>query len=145
MNKKILIINGPNLNLLGRREATIYGEKSFEEYLSHLKEKFSSIDLEFFQSNSESAIIDALHASINSCMGVIINAGAYSHTSIAIYDAIRAISIPCIEVHISNIYAREHFRSHTLMSSVCKGSISGFGLNSYELAIHYFLIEKSFV
>lgn len=132
---KITIINGPNLNLLGKREKTIYGEISFEEYLQDLKSKFQILEIEYFQSNSESEIINKLHDCNDNNIGIIINPGAYGHASIAIADAISSINSACIEVHISNVYAREVFRHHSLISSKCIGTISGFGLLSYQLAI----------
>ena len=136
--KKISIINGPNLNLLGQRETTIYGEISFEEYLISIKNNYPNLQIEYFQSNSESELIRYIHECKSKMDGVIINPAAYGHTSLAIADAIAALSIPCIEVHISNIYARENFRHYTLISAKCSGTISGFGLKSYELALNYF-------
>ena len=136
---KILIINGPNLNLLGKRQNDIYGDISFEEFLTSLREKYSILDIHYFQSNHEGAIIDKIQASNGEFEGIIINAGAYSHTSIAIADAIQAISVPVIEVHISNIYARESFRHHSYLSAYCKGVIVGLGLNGYQLAIESLL------
>lgn len=136
---RIQIINGPNLNLLGKREIEIYGTGSFENYFEKLKERYHSIKLDYFQSNIEGEIIDKIHQSAYNSNGIILNAGAYTHTSIAIGDAIKAIPIPTIEVHISNIYSREEFRRHSHISSSCKGIISGFGLFSYDLAIHSLL------
>ena len=136
---KIVIINGPNLNLLGKREKTIYGEISFEEYLEDLKSKFQIIEIEYFQSNSEADIINKLHECNNSNIGIIINPGAFGHTSIAIADAISSISSVCVEVHISNVYAREVFRHHSMISSKCIGTISGFGLLSYQLGVEALL------
>jgi 3-dehydroquinate dehydratase-2 len=133
--KRIQIINGPNLNLLGKREPSVYGNQSFEEYLLELTKLFSDVDLSYFQSNSESEIIDRLHEVGFELDGIIINAGAYTHTSIAIADAIRAISTPVIEVHISNVFKRESFRHHSYLSEACKGCIVGFGMDSYRLAI----------
>ncbi|MDD2476543.1 MAG: type II 3-dehydroquinate dehydratase [Dysgonamonadaceae bacterium] len=132
---KIQIINGPNLNLLGKREPEVYGSQSFDAYLMLLKEKFSSIQLNYFQSNIEGEIIDKIHETGFDYDGIILNAGAYTHTSIAIGDAIKAISAPVIEVHISNVYSREEFRHVSHISSSCKGTISGFGMNSYSLAV----------
>jgi 3-dehydroquinate dehydratase II len=129
---KILIINGPNLNLLGKREPQIYGNIDFENYFNELKTKFK-IELIYFQSNIEGEIIDQMQAA--EADGIILNAGAYTHTSIAIRDCISAILIPVIEVHISNVLAREEFRHTSMITSVCKGSIAGFGLKSYDLAI----------
>jgi 3-dehydroquinate dehydratase-2 len=142
MSIKLLIVNGPNLNLLGRREATIYGEISFDEYLIKIKNDFPDIDIQCFQSNSESEIIEVIQKAESTYTGLIINAGAYSHTSIAISDAIRAIKLKTIEVHISNIYARENYRHSTLLSSQCWGSISGFGMLSYSLAINAFINQN---
>ncbi len=137
---KILIINGPNLNLLGKRQNDIYGDISFEEFLTSLREKYSILDIHYFQSNHEGAIIDKIQASNSEFEGLIINAGAYTHTSIAIADTIQAISVPVIEVHISNIYARESFRHHSYLSPYCKGVIVGLGLNGYQLAIESLLL-----
>ncbi|MGB1019230.1 MAG: type II 3-dehydroquinate dehydratase [Chitinophagales bacterium] len=138
--KKIIIINGPNLNLLGKREPNIYGSKSFSSFFNELKEKFQSqFDLSFFQSNIEGEIINKLQAVDTKLDAVILNAGAYTHTSIAIRDTISASKIKVIEVHISNIFAREAFRKNTLLAEVCQGSISGFGLKSYELALYSFI------
>lgn len=137
--KHIQIINGPNLNFLGVREPTIYGNMSFENYFQKLKTQFTDIELEFYQSNHEGDIIDKLQQVASSCDGIILNAGAYTHTSIAIADAIRSISTPVIEVHISNVFQRENFRHHSFLSPVCKGCIIGFGLDSYRLAIEAIL------
>jgi 3-dehydroquinate dehydratase-2 len=132
----ILIINGPNLNLLGVREKSIYGETSFDEYFNSLKKEFSNDNLFYFQSNSEGDIINKLHEKgFGEVDGIILNAGAYTHTSLAIADAISAITTPVIEVHISNIFKREKVRHHSFIAPVCAGSIAGFGLNSYKLAI----------
>ena len=136
---KIIIINGPNLNLLGKREPHIYGSHSFEDYLSNLKAKFTSLDLSYFQSNIEGEIIDKLHEVGFSFDGVILNAAAYTHTSVGIGDAVKAITTPVIEVHISNIHAREEFRHHSYIAANAKGVIAGFGLKSYDLAIESFL------
>jgi len=134
--KIILILNGPNLNLLGKRETSIYGSQSFESYFEQLKEDYaSSVHLEYYQSNIEGEIIDKIQAVGFSYDGIILNAGAYTHTSIAIADAVRAISSPVIEVHISNIYARESYRHQSFIAEACKGSIVGFGLDSYRLAV----------
>ena len=132
---KIQIINGPNLNLLGKREPEVYGSQSFDAYLTLLEKKFSPIQLNYFQSNIEGEIIDKIHETGFDYDGIILNAGAYTHTSIAIGDAIKAISAPVIEVHISNVYAREEFRHVSHISSSCKGIICGFGMNSYSLAV----------
>jgi len=136
--KKIVIINGPNLNLLGKREPEIYGDKSFEVYLEELKKQFPDILLDYFQSNSEGEIIDKLHQTGFSSDGIVLNAGAYTHTSLAIADAIRSIKTPVVEVHISNIFARETYRRHSFLSEACKGCIVGFGMDSYRLAVTSF-------
>lgn len=136
---QLIIINGPNLNLLGKREPEIYGNTSFEESLEQLKKKFPMADIAYFQSNIEGEIIDQLHEVGFNYDGIILNAGAYTHTSIAIADAVAAIKTPVIEVHISNIYARESFRHHSYIAKHCKGVIVGFGLTSYELAINAFV------
>jgi len=133
--KRIQIINGPNLNLLGKREPTVYGNQSFETYLTELKALFPQAELDYFQSNTEGALIDKIHEVGFSYDGIVINAGAYTHTSVAIADAIRSISVPAIEVHISNVFKREVFRHHSYLSDACKGCIVGFGMDSYRLAI----------
>ena len=135
---KIIIINGPNLNLLGTREVEIYGNQSFETYFDSLKSIFPTIDLEYFQSNQEGVLIDKLQEVGFSYDGIIVNLAGYTHTSVALADAIAAISSAVVEVHISNIHARESFRSHTYTGSKCQGIISGLGLKGYELAIKYF-------
>ncbi|MBO5319616.1 MAG: type II 3-dehydroquinate dehydratase [Ruminococcus sp.] len=137
MIKKILVIHGPNLNLLGEREPGIYGSDSIENLNCSIidRARDQGLECEIFQSNHEGAIIDKLHAARKSFDGVIINAGAYTHYSYAIRDAISAIKIPCIEVHISNVFARDEFRSKSVIAPVCKGSISGFGFGSYFLAV----------
>jgi len=137
--KRIQIINGPNLNLLGKREPSLYGNQPFEVYFDELKTKYPQIDLFYFQSNIEGEIVNKLHEVGFDFDGIIINAGAYTHTSIAIADAIRAIKTPTIEVHISNVYQREAYRHSSYLSEVCKGCILGFGLDSYRLAIESFL------
>ncbi|MBK8702614.1 MAG: type II 3-dehydroquinate dehydratase [Saprospiraceae bacterium] len=136
---KMIIINGPNLNLLGSREPDIYGRQPFEEYFATLQQEFPGITLHYFQSNSEGALIDKLHEAGFTYDGIVLNAGAYSHTSIAIADAIAAIRTPVIEVHISNVYEREEFRHHSYLAPNCVGCITGLGLRGYELAIRYFL------
>ncbi|MDL2290222.1 type II 3-dehydroquinate dehydratase [Paludibacteraceae bacterium OttesenSCG-928-F17] len=139
--KNILIINGPNLNLLGKREPAVYGNQSFDSFFEELKNKYApQIELHYFQSNVEGEIINKIHETGFSYDGIILNAGAYTHTSIAIADAVRSITTPVIEVHISNIYARESYRHHSYLSPVCKGIICGFGLTSYKLAIDSFLL-----
>jgi len=135
----LLIINGPNLNLLGKREKSIYGDQSFEDYLSYLKSNHPKANLSYFQSNSESEIIDKIHEVGFEIDGIIINAGAFTHTSVAIRDAIAGITSPVVEVHISNVHAREEFRHTSYLSAVCKGVIVGFGLDSYRLAVEHFL------
>ena len=139
---KLIIINGPNLNLLGIREKEIYGETSFEEYLSTLKSKFKDVELEFFQSNHEGELIEKIQQVGFSYEGLIINAGGFTHTSVALRDAIASVSSPAIEVHISNILNREDFRKKSFLSDVCKGIISGLGLKGYEFAVDYFLSQK---
>ncbi|WP_010665039.1 type II 3-dehydroquinate dehydratase [Marinilabilia salmonicolor] len=131
----ILIINGPNLNLLGVREPDTYGNQSFDDYLSILQKKISSVKIDYFQSNSEGEIINKIHKSGFSVDGIVLNAGAYTHTSVAIADAVSAVAAPVVEVHISNVFKREEFRHHSFLSPVCKGVIAGFGLDSYRLAI----------
>jgi 3-dehydroquinate dehydratase II len=135
---KIQIINGPNLNLLGRRETSIYGNKTFEEFLLTLKTRFSSIDIAHYQSNVEGEIVNKLHEVGFAFDGIVINAGAYTHTSIAIHDAIGGITTPVVEVHISNIHAREEFRHTSLITSKCAGMLTGFGMEGYAMAIDYF-------
>ena len=136
---KIIIINGPNLNLLGKREPEIYGANSFDDYFKELQNKFLDVDLSYFQSNIEGEIIDKLHEVGFSYDGVILNAAAYTHTSVGIGDAVKAIETPVVEVHISNVHAREEFRHHSYIAANAKGVIVGFGLKSYELAIESFL------
>ena len=133
--KKIIIINGPNLNLLGKREPEIYGTQTFEDYFGTLVEKYSNVSLTYFQSNHEGDLLDKLHEVGFDYDGIIINGGAYTHTSIAIADAIGAISTPVVEVHISNVHAREAFRHHSYFSEKCAGVIVGMGLKGYELAL----------
>lgn len=135
---KIQIINGPNLNLLGKREPDTYGSQSFEVYFESLKARFPKISLSYYQSNVEGELINKLHEVGFHVDGIILNAGAYTHTSVALHDAIAAIKTPVVEVHISNVYAREEFRHKSLITSKCKGLITGFGLESYALAITYF-------
>jgi 3-dehydroquinate dehydratase-2 len=136
---RIGIINGPNLNLIGLREPGVYGSDSFEVYFEGLKEKYKDIELTYFQSNIEGEIIDKLHALGFSFDGIILNAGGYTHTSVAIGDAVKAIITPVVEVHISNIHAREGFRQVSMVSAGMKGIVTGFGLDSYRLAIESFL------
>ncbi len=135
----LAIINGPNLNLLGKREPEIYGHQGFEDFLIKLKERFPSVNLQYYQNNVEGELINYLHSCMGKVQGIIINAGAYTHTSIAIADAISAIAIPTIEVHISNVLAREEYRKTSFIASKCVGSISGLGMEGYALAVQYFL------
>lgn len=134
---KILVVNGPNLNLLGTREPEVYGtltlEKINEELLKYAKEL--GAEIEFFQSNVEGEIVNAIQAARETCAGIVINPAAYTHTSVAIRDAISAVALPAVEIHISNVYAREEFRKHSLIAPVCVGQIAGFGLDSYKLAM----------
>jgi len=134
--RRILIMNGPNLNLLGKRETEIYGVHDFKSYLEQLRERYPDVRLDFFQSNMEGALIDKLHeAGFGKVDGIILNAGAYTHTSIAIMDAIKAINTPVVEVHISNVFARESYRHKSMISEACKGVVTGFGLDSYRVAL----------
>jgi len=135
---KIQIINGPNLNLLGKREPGVYGNQTFEKFYETLKQRFQAVELGYFQSNIEGEIVTCLQDVGFTYDGIILNAGAYTHTSVAIHDAIGAIKTPVVEVHISNIYAREEFRHKSIITSKCTGIISGFGLESYALALTYF-------
>ena len=136
---KLLIINGPNLDLLGKREPHIYGKRSFEEYFETLQQEFPGVTLHYFQSNHEGDLIDKLHEAGFTYNGIILNAGAYSHTSIAIADAIAAIETPVIEVHIYSTFAREEFRHKSMIAPCCVGSIIGLGLKGYDLAVNYFM------
>lgn len=140
---KILIINGPNLNLLGKREPTIYGHLSFEDFFQELKKKYLTVEFEYYQSNVEGELINKLHEVGFDYDGIVMNAGAYTHTSIGISDAIAGIKTPVIEVHISNVYAREEYRHISLMAKNCLGVITGLGLNSYQLATEHFISLKS--
>jgi len=139
---KIQIINGPNLNLLGKREPETYGSETFETYFEKLKSRFPSASMDYFQSNVEGEIINTLHKIGFSYDGIVLNAGAYTHTSVAIHDAIASIKTHVVEVHISNIYAREEFRHKSLITSKCAGLITGFGMEGYAMAIHYFINRK---
>ena len=139
--KKILILNGPNLNLLGVREPGIYGSSSFDSYLPVLRERFPDMEIEYFQSNIEGVMIDKMQEVGFSYDGIVLNAGAYTHTSVALHDCIRSLRCPVIEVHISNVHTREEFRHKSLISSACRGVICGFGLDSYRLAIEALLAE----
>ena len=137
--KKIIIINGPNLNLLGKREPETYGNKTFDSYLKELVAEFPNMELNSFQSNVEGEIINKIQETGFSLDGIVLNAGGYTHTSIAIADAVASVETPVIEVHISNVYAREEYRHQSLMAKNCKGVIAGFGLDSYKMAIRSFL------
>ncbi len=137
---RIIIINGPNLNLLGKREPEIYGHQTFEEVLASMQLNFPTVSLHYFQSNHEGEIIDKIHEVGFSYQGIVLNAGAYTHTSIAIADAIAAVEVPVVEVHISNVFERESYRRHSFLSAKCAGMITGLGMKGYELAIR-FLIE----
>lgn len=136
---KITIINGPNLNLLGTREPTLYGNQTFEDYYALLKQKYPHISFQYYQSNIEGELIDCLQKEGFSSDGIILNPGGYTHTSVAIGDAIAAITTPVVEVHISNVHAREEFRKLSHVSAKCKGTISGLGLKGYELAVQFFV------
>lgn len=140
---KIQIINGPNLNLLGKREPDVYGKETFENFYEKLKQRFPSIELHYYQSNVEGEIINKLHEIGFGFDGIILNAGAYTHTSVAIHDAISGIKTPVVEVHISNVYAREEFRHKSLITSKCIGLITGFGMEGYAMAIGYLLNKQS--
>ena len=140
---KILILNGPNLNLLGRREPSVYGDRSFDEYFQVLQKRYAKHELEYFQSNSEGEIISKIHQVGFDYDGIVLNAGAYTHTSIAIADAIRAVHTPVVELHISNVYAREEYRHRSMIAPACRGCICGFGLKGYDLAIESFLGDEA--
>ena len=139
--KRIQIINGPNLNLLGKREPGVYGTQSFEEYFEELKKLFPDVELHYFQSNTEGEIINKIHETGFSFDGIVINAGAYTHTSVAIADAIRSVKTPVIEVHISNVFKRESFRHHSYLSEACKGCIVGLGMNSYRFGVQALVVD----
>ena len=138
---RIQIINGPNINLLGKREPTIYGSVSFEDYYRALKERYPEVEMAYFQSNVEGEMINKIHEVGFSYDGIILNAGAYTHTSIALQDAIRSVTAPVIEVHISNVHAREEFRHKSMIACACRGVICGFGLDSYRLALEALLAK----
>ena len=138
---KIQIINGPNINLLGKREPSIYGGRSFEDYLEELKGRYPQVEFDYYQSNVEGFLIDKIHEVGFDVDGIVLNAGAYTHTSIALQDAIRAVTSPTIEVHISNVHQREEFRHKSMISCACVGVICGFGLDSYRLGVEA-LLEK---
>ncbi|SRR5690554_1118875 len=132
---KVQIINGPNLNLLGTREPGIYGDTTFGDYLNRLRNSYPNVEIDYFQSNIEGEIINRIQEAGSGSNGIILNAGGYTHTSVAIRDAIKAVPAPVVEVHISNVHAREEFRHHSMLSAVCLGVIAGFGLDSYRLAV----------
>ncbi len=136
---KILIVNGPNLNLLGQREPGVYGSESFEAYLPKLQAQYPEAEIEYYQSNIEGELLDKIQEVGFSYDGIVLNAGAYTHTSVALQDCIRAIKTPVIEVHISNVHKREEFRHHSFISCACQGIICGFGMDSYRLAVDYFI------
>jgi 3-dehydroquinate dehydratase-2 len=138
---KLMIINGPNLNLLGTREKNIYGNGTFEDYYNGLKQIYTDVQIDYYQSNIEGEIINKIHEVGFTYDGIIINAGGYTHTSVAIGDAISSVTTPVTEVHISNVYAREEFRHHSMISAKCKGVIAGFGMDSYRLAIENFILN----
>ncbi len=139
---KILILNGPNLNRLGRREPGIYGNESMEECLTALRKEFTQVELEYFQSNAEGDLIDRIQqAEDEGVLGIVLNAGAYTHTSVALLDAIRSVQTPVVEVHLSNVHAREEFRHRSLISAACKGVVAGFGMNSYRLGVQALLLD----
>lgn len=140
---KIQIINGPNLNMLGRREPGIYGQMSFDDYLPKLQARFPDVEIDYYQSNIEGELIDKMQqVGFGQCDGIVLNAGAYTHTSIALHDCIRSLQCPVIEVHISNVHQREAFRHQSMISSACRGIICGFGLDSYRLAVEALRGEK---
>jgi len=139
---RILILNGPNLNLLGKREPGIYGARGFADYYDELTSRYPDVEFEYFQSNVEGEMIDKLHEVGFDWDGVVLNAGAYTHTSVALQDAIRGITTPVVEVHISNVHKREEFRHHSMISCACMGVICGFGLDSYRLAVEALLALK---
>lgn len=139
---QIIIINGPNLNLLGTREPDTYGDTSFQIYFEQLKTVFPTLEIHYYQSNIEGEIINKLHEVGFTYDGIVLNAGGYTHTSVAISDAIAAIEVPVVEVHISNVHAREDYRHHSLLAKNCKGIVTGFGLKSYEMAVDSFLSKQ---
>lgn len=133
--KIIQIINGPNLNMLGLREPDVYGSRSFDDYLTELRKQYPDVEISYYQSNHEGDLIDCIQTVGISADGIVLNAGAYTHTSVALHDALRSVPAPAVEVHISNVHQREEFRHHSLISAACRGVICGFGLDSYRLAI----------
>ena len=136
----ILIINGPNLNMLGTREPGVYGSRSFDDYLVELRTKYKDIEIEYYQSNIEGELIDKMQQAGSRCDGIVLNAGAYTHTSVALQDCIRSIVAPVVEVHISNVHKREEYRHKSMISCACKGVICGFGLDSYRLAVEALIV-----
>lgn len=140
---KILILNGPNLNLLGTREPGIYGKSSFDDYLPQLQARYPDVELDYFQSNIEGEMINKMQEVGFTYDGIVLNAGAYTHTSVALHDCIRSLRCPVVEVHISNVHQREEFRHHSMISSACKGVICGFGLDSYRLGVEALLAHRS--
>jgi len=132
---KLQIINGPNLNLLGQREPDVYGRRTFEDYLDELRRAYPGVTIDYFQSNCEGALIDKIHEAGFQCDGIVLNAGAYTHTSIALHDAIKAVTAPVVEVHISNVHSREPYRRQSMIAPACLGVVCGFGLDSYRLAV----------
>lgn len=136
---KIIIINGPNLNLLGTREPDIYGHTAMEDYIQSLRKQHPRVDIDYYQSNHEGSLIDKLQEVGFSYDGIVLNAGAYTHTSVALLDCIRSLKTPVVEVHISNVHAREEFRNHSMISPACLGVIAGFGMDSYSLAVEALL------
>ena len=139
---KVQIINGPNINLLGKREPSVYGARSFDDYLVELKERYPQVEFDYYQSNVEGEMINKIHEVGFDYDGIILNAGAYTHTSIALQDAIRAITAPVIEVHISNVHRREEFRHKSMIACACVGVICGFGLDSYRLAVEALMAKR---
>lgn len=139
---KIIIINGPNLNLLGTREPSIYGTATMEQELDALRNRYPQLHIDHYQSNIEGELIDKIQEVGFSYDGIIINAGGYSHTSVALHDALQSVTTPAVEVHISNIFAREEYRHHSLLTSACRGMISGLGLDGYRLAVEWFLSQR---
>lgn len=140
---QLAIVNGPNLNLIGTREQHIYGSQTLDEYFIKMQQRFPGVNFTFFQSNAEGGLIDFLHSCRGKVQGIVLNGGAYTHTSIALADAIAAIEIPVVEVHISNIYARETYRRHSYTAEKCAGCITGLGIKGYDLAIQYFADKLS--
>ena len=132
---KLQIINGPNLNLLGQREPDVYGRRTFEDDLDELRRAYPDVTIDYFQSNCEGALIDKIHEAGFQCDGIVLNAGAYTHTSIALHDAIKAVTAPVVEVHISNVHSREPYRRQSMIAPACLGVVCGFGLDSYRLAV----------